>query len=131
MSALGHRPEYCLTGAGNELKADLGTLFIPAAGFDLPFRAYVFNDSQQTLYVFFCLWEDQAEKQTGFGKSKYADRLRSVLKGRRGLGQQTLEIVVSGCKSMSDAERALRDRLPGLIQEETKASGKELESSRS
>jgi exosortase len=131
MSALGHRPEYCLTGAGNELKADLGTMFIPAAGFDLPFRTYVFNDSQQTLYVFFCLWEDEAEKQTGFGRSKYADRLRSVLRGRRGLGQQTLEIVVSGCKGISDAERAVRERLPGLIQAETKLSGKELGSSRS
>jgi len=131
MSALGHRPEYCLTGAGNELKADLGTTLIPAAGFELPFRAYVFNDSQQTLYVFFCLWEDEAEKQLGFGRSKYADRLRSVLRGRRGLGQQTLEIVVSGCKNISDAEHAVRDRLPGLIQAETKLSGKELVSSRS
>lgn len=131
MSALGHRPEYCLTGAGNELKADLGTRFIPAAGFDLPFRAYVFNDSQQTLYVFFCLWEDGAEKQMGFGRSKSADRLRSVLRGRRGLGQQTLEIVVSGCKGISDAERAVRERLPELIQAETKLSGRELESNRS
>ena len=131
MSALSHRPEYCLTGAGNELKADLGTTFIPAAGFDLPFRAYVFNDSQQTMYVFFCLWEDEAETQTGFGRSKYADRFRSVLRGRRGLGQQTLEIVLSGCKSISDAERAVRDRLPGLIQEETKSSGKESVASKS
>jgi exosortase len=131
MSALGHRPEYCLTGAGNELKAYLGTTFIPAAGFDLPFRAYVFNDSQQTLYVFFCLWEDDAEKQMGFGRSKYADRLRSVLRGRRGLGQQTLEIVVSGCKSISDAERVVRDRLPDLIRAESKLSSKELPSSRS
>jgi len=83
------------------------------------------------LYVFFCLWEDEAEKQMGFGGSKYADRLRSVLRGRRGLGQQTLEIVVSGCKSISDAERAVRERLPALIQEETKLSDKELESKRS
>ena len=116
MSALGHRPEYCLTGSGHELRADLGTRFIPAAGLDLPFRAYVFDDSQRTLYVFFCLWEDNAEKQAGFGRSKTLDRLRSVLTGRRGLGQQTLEIVVNGCATIQDAERTVRDQLPHLIQ---------------
>jgi exosortase len=125
MSALGHRPEYCLTGSGHELRADLGTRFIPVAGLDLPFRAYVFDDSPRTLYVFFCLWEDGAEKQAGFGRSKSLDRLRSVLAGRRGLGQQTLEIVLNGCENIQDAERALRQRLPDLIQEEDKPSRKD------
>jgi exosortase len=126
MSALGHRPEYCLTGSGHELKADLGTRFISAAGLDLPFRAYIFDSSPRPLYVFFCLWEDAAEKQTGFGRSKYVDRLRSVLTGRRGLGQQTLEIVVSGCSNIKDAEHALRERLPNLIQTQTGLPEKEL-----
>ena len=115
MSALGHRPEYCLTGIGHELKADLGTKYIRAAGLELPFRAYIFNEPQRRLYVFFCLWEDRAEKQAGFGRSKYYDRLRSVLAGRRGLGQQTLEVAISGCATMADAERAFQQRLPGLI----------------
>jgi len=118
MSALGHRPEYCLSGSGHELKSDLGTKLISAGSLDLPFRAYIFNDSPRTLYVFFCLWEDAAEKQVGFGRSKYLDRLRSVVAGRRGLGQQTLEIVVSGCTDMAAAEKAVRQQLPELIQME-------------
>src|SRR6266498_1683762 len=94
MSALGHRPEYCLTGSGHELKAERGTKYFPAHGLELPFSTYTFDDSQRPLHVFFCLWEDEAEKQIGFGRSKYLDRLRSVLAGRGGLGQQTFEIVV-------------------------------------
>jgi exosortase/archaeosortase family protein len=115
MSALGHRPEYCLTGSGHELKADLGTKYIRAAGLELPFRGYIFEESQRTLYVFLCLWEDGAEKQAGFGRSKYSDRLRSVLAGRRGLGQQTMEVAINGCTTMADAERAFQQRLPELV----------------
>jgi exosortase len=115
MSALGHRPEYCLTGSGHELKADLGTKYIRAAGLELPFRAYIFDESQRTLYVFFCLWEDGAEKQAGFGRTKSFDRLRSVLAGRRGLGQQTMEVAISGCATMADAERVFQQRLPELV----------------
>jgi exosortase len=131
MSALGHRPEYCLTGSGHELRADLGTRFISVAGLDLPFRVYVFDDSPRTLYVFFCLWEDGAEKQAGFGCSKTLDRLRSVLAGRRGLGQQTLEIVLNGCANIHDAECALRERLPDLIQQKNKPSREDLLSRKS
>jgi exosortase len=115
MSALGHRPEYCLAGIGLELRSDLGTKYIPAAGLELPFRAYIFNEPQRRLYVFFCLWEDGAEKQAGFGRSKYSDRLRSVLAGRRGLGQQTMEVAISGCATMADAQRAFQQRLPDLV----------------
>ena len=62
--------------------------------------------------MFFCLWEDGTEKQTGFAKTKYHDRLRSALAGRRGLGQQTLEIIVSGYPSFEAAEQAVQERLP-------------------
>jgi len=124
MSALGHRPEYCLTGSGHELKSDLGTKLISTGSLELPFRAYIFNDSPHTLYVFFCLWEDAAEKQVGFGRSKYLDRLRSVLTGRRGLGQQTLEIICTGYPDMAAAERAVSQRLPNLIRMENQTVAK-------
>jgi hypothetical protein len=115
MSARGHRPEYCLTGSGHKLVADLGTLFFRVHGFDLPFRAYVFDTVGQPMQVFFCLWEDGAERQMGFGQSKYLDRLRAVLAGRRRVGQQTMEIICTGYVGMEEAERAVRARLPELI----------------
>lgn len=116
MAARDHRPEYCLGATGHNLKADLGIRYLPAHGLQLPFRAYTFENAGGTLHVFFCLWEDGAAKQSGLGRSKYLDRLDSVLAGQRRLGQQTLEIVMSGYVSLEEAEQALRQRLPGLIQ---------------
>ena len=116
MAARDHRPEICLPSSGSTLQADLGIRFLPVHGLELPFRAYTFESAGRDLHVFFCLWEDGADKQTGLGRSKYLDRLDSVRAGRRRLGQQTLEFVVSGYASMEEAEQAVRQRLPGLIQ---------------
>ncbi len=116
MAARDHRPEICLPSRGYKVKTDLGLLFVLAQGLQLPFRGYVFDDGGHVLYVFFCLWEDGADKQTGLGKSKYLDRLDSVLGGKRRLGQQTLELVLSGYGTMEEAEQALRQRLPSLVQ---------------
>ena len=72
---------------------------------------------QQTRVVS-SLWEGAAEKQAGFGQTKYGDRLRSALAGKRGLGQQMLKIILSGYPSLEVAEQAVRERLPGLIKVE-------------
>jgi exosortase/archaeosortase family protein len=119
MSAQAHRPEYCMTGSGHQMNAELGTKYIPASGLNLPFRTYIFDAAERPLYVFFCLWEDGAESQVGFGKSKQGDRLRSVLDRRRGLGQQTLEIICSGYQGIEQAQAAVTARLPELIKLET------------
>jgi exosortase/archaeosortase family protein len=121
MSAQGHRPEYCLVGSGHEMKSMSDIKFIEANGLNFPFRFYTFNSSGQPMHVFFCLWEDGAEKQDGFGKSKQGDRLRTVLAGRRGMGQQTLEIICTGYQDMEAAEKALRQRLPEIIRIEAQA----------
>jgi len=115
LSARNHRPEVCLSASGYELHDNLGLHFLPVNGLQLPFRQYVFDGSQGPLYVFFCLWEDEAEKQLGIRRPEYSDRLWPVFKGKRRLGQQTLEIIVSGYSSMAAAEQAVRERLPGII----------------
>jgi len=116
MSARDHRPEYCLGGSGYNCKADLGIRYLPAHGLELPFREYVYERSGVVVYVLHCLWEDGAEKQEGFGTSKYVDRLKPVLQGKRRLGEQTLEIIVTGYPDIAEAEKAVRQRLSGLIQ---------------
>ena len=47
-----------------------------------------------------------------------ADRLRSVLVGRRKLGQQTLELIMTGSETLNQAAQALRTELPALIKME-------------
>src|SRR5438046_2899472 len=110
-----HRPEVCLPAAGFRQVSASKLIHFHAGGLQLPFRKYVYDAQGTKFYVFFCLWEDGAEKQKGFGASKQSDRILSALKGRRRLGQQTLEIVLTGCSSLQEAEQEMRKNLPKII----------------
>ncbi len=111
-----HRPEECLPAGGFRLVKDGGVELFEAHGLKIPFRKYTYESNAGKVNVFFCLWEDGSEKQSGMWGSMKSERVRAALVGRRNLGQQTLEIIVSGYGSMADAELALRNRLPELIQ---------------
>jgi hypothetical protein len=47
--------------------------------------------------------------------SNQTDRLRSVLVGRRIVGNQSLELMVTGYASLDEADRAFAQRLPEMI----------------
>jgi exosortase len=110
-----HRPEVCLPASGYKQLTESELVFFDAGQFKLPFRKYTYASEGQILYVFFCQWEDGSEKQAGLKASKQAGRLQSVLTGRRLLGQQTLEIIITGSPSLAEAEALVRRRLPELI----------------
>jgi len=110
-----HRPEICLPASGFKQLTESELVFFDAGQLKLPFRKYTYASEGQILYVFFCQWEDGAEKQTGMQASKQSDRIRSVLVGRRHLGQQTLEVIITGSPSLAEAEALVRRRLPELI----------------
>lgn len=124
--ARGHRPEVCFPAAGYKACGDHGTLVIQAQGLSIPFHAMDFDDGVNKSYVFFCLWEDgargsdQFEQQDGWVE---LSRLRSVWLGERSLGQQTLEIVISGYDSAEQAATAFRREIVTLISRETKDAG--------
>jgi exosortase len=110
-----HRPEVCLPASGYKQLTESELVFFDAGQLKLPFRKYTYASEGQILYVFFCQWEDGAEKQTGMGASEQTERLRTVWVGRRLVGQQTLEIIVTGSPSLATAEALVRRRLPELI----------------
>ena len=110
-----HRPEVCLPASGFRQLSSSELIQVEASGLTLPFRKYTYEMDGRKLYVFFCQWEDGAENQAGMQSSGQADRLQSVLKGRRLVGQQTLEIIVTDCNSLEQAEQQLRKHLPELI----------------
>ena len=118
IAAREHRPEHCLPSAGYEPCGDHGTITVEAHGISIPFHALDFDDSGQKQYVFFCLWEEGLK---GSGLLRLEDqndrlaRLRSVWFGQRCLGQQTLEIFISGVSTHQEAEAAFRQELPRLI----------------
>ena len=93
---------------------DAGLDYFEVGALQIPFRKYTYDVNGGPVHVFFCLWEDGSEKQIGMLGSKGADRVRTALSGRRRLGQQTLELVLSGYASLAEAGKAVRTHLPAL-----------------
>jgi exosortase len=131
-----HRPDVCLPASGWTQVADDGVRNYPVTGsFELPFRHFEFqrafgNSAPQTAHAFYCLSEDRASgspavsqdaNSPGMSGSRSewtrAERLRSVLEGRRHLGQQVIEaIFISGEPfSAADAESNLRDLVRDVV----------------
>ena len=130
-----HRPDVCLPASGWTQVADDGVRNYPVTGaFELPFRHFEFqraigNSAPQTAHAFYCLSEDRAAESsvpattslpgmTG-SRSEWtrAERLRTVLEGRRHLGQQVIEAIFVSNESFSsaDAESRLRDLVREII----------------
>jgi hypothetical protein len=116
--ARGHRPEICFPAAGYSPCGDHGIITIQAKDVSIPFHALDFEDGGNKEFVFFCVWEEGMKNsellRPEFNVSWLA-RLRSVLLGQRNLGQQTLEIVISGYDSPDKAETAFRREIVTLI----------------
>ena len=130
-----HRPDVCLPASGWTQVADDGVRNYPVTGaFELPFRHFEFqraigNSAPQTAHAFYCLSEDRAAESsvpattslpgmTG-SRSEWtrAERLRTVLEGRRHLGQQVIEAIFVSNESFSsaDAESRLRDLVRDVV----------------
>ena len=131
-----HRPDVCLPASGWTQVADDGVRSYPVNGsFEIPFRHFEFQrafegSAPQIAHAFYCLSEDRASATstspvgTGspgmFGdRSEWtrAERLRSVLEGRRHLGQQVIEPIFISAEPLSsaDAESYLRDLVRGIV----------------
>ena len=130
-----HRPDVCLPASGWTQVADDGVRSYPVTGaFELPFRHFEFqraigNSAPQTAHAFYCLSEDRAAESSapaiatlpGMNGSPSewtrAERLRTVLEGRRHLGQQVIEAIFVSNESLSsaDAESRLRDLVREVV----------------
>ena len=131
-----HRPDVCLPASGWTQVADDGVRSYPVNGsFELPFRHFEFQRSfegspPQTAHAFYCLSEDRsgeastslagADSPGMFGnRSEWtrAERLRSVVEGRRHLGQQVIEAIFISSEPLfpADAETHLRDLVRDVV----------------
>jgi hypothetical protein len=131
-----HRPDVCLPASGWNQVADDGVRSYSANGsFELPFRHFEFQrvfegSAPQTAHAFYCLSEDRAsdtstspdgaESPGMFGnRSEWtrAERLRSVLEGRRHLGQRVIEAIFISAEPLSsaDAESYLQDLVREIV----------------
>ncbi|MCX8155161.1 MAG: exosortase/archaeosortase family protein [Verrucomicrobiae bacterium] len=112
-----HRPEICLPATGFELVERQPAALFPAGNLELPFRTYVFTGQGRTWYVFFCVMEERPLPGGGWPEAEPTrwQRLRQAWLGRRNLGQQALEAVLTGYPSLAEAQRAWLTELPRLI----------------
>jgi exosortase len=130
-----HRPDVCLPATGWTQMADAGVRNYPVStSFALPFRHFEFlhgtpdNSVQQVAHAFYCLWEDRTPNRsaassrllqmaTASSTWTRSERFREVLKGRRHLGQQVMEIVFvsTGQIPTADAESRLRDLVRDVV----------------
>mgnify|MGYP001792322606 CR=1 FL=1 len=130
-----HRPDVCLPASGWSQVADDGVRSYPVSGsFELPFRHFEFQQSFEgsaphTAHAFYCLSEDRTSGAAAlsntnspgmFGsRSEWtrAERLRTVLEGRRHLGQQVIQaiFITSEPLSAADAESHLRDLVRDVV----------------
>jgi exosortase len=130
-----HRPDVCLPASGWTQVADDGVRNYQVTGaFELPFRHFEFqraigNSAPQTAHAFYCLSEDRAAESSVPGPTSLpgmtgspsewtrAERLRTVLEGRRHLGQQVIEAIFVSNESFSsaDAESYLRDLVREVV----------------
>jgi exosortase len=114
-----HRPENCLPAAGYKLRRNRGAITVKVKNLLIPFRALDFEYAGDNVYVFYCLWENrskQSERPRIQDEWTQPAKLESVLLGQRNLGQQVLEIVISGYNKPEEAEAALSRDIESLIQ---------------
>ena len=131
-----HRPDVCLPASGWTQLVDDGVRNYPVSGpFELPFRHFEFqrafeNSTPQTAHAFYCLSEDRAAGSSAppsganlpsmsGSRSEWtrSERLRTVLEGRRHLGQQVIEAIFIGDAgySAAEAESHLRDLVREVV----------------
>ena len=99
--------------------AEYDPIIIRKGGIELVFRTYRFDANETKNYVFFCVWEDRrdpAEELRPPDEWNPASRVRAVLQRKRHLGQQVLEIAISGIENEKDARAAFERRIGEILQ---------------
>jgi exosortase/archaeosortase family protein len=110
-----HNPDICLTAAGFKRVAEYAPLLIEKDGFQLAFRTYRFDVRDRKTFVFFCVWEDRAVSGVVPEQWTPASRWRAVLERKRKLGQQVLEVAISGIEDEEAAREAFETRVTALL----------------
>jgi exosortase/archaeosortase family protein len=118
--AKGHRPDICFPAAGANLVEDLGQVTVNANGINLPFKHQTFESGSHLLHVFYCLWPDRISRKDKplIEDSSRSSRLQAVLAGKRNLGQQVLEVVISGPQTSDAAVSLIQQQSLDLIHKE-------------
>ena len=98
-----HNPEICLPSAGFELSGRASPLLWTRNGLQLTLESYTFTARGQNAHVFFTVWNDNQSEAVIPMSRTAGDRLRAAMRGEKIKGRRSLEIIVTGVDSISEA----------------------------
>jgi hypothetical protein len=115
-----HRPEICLPSIGLSESGPRKSISVQVAGFDLVFESMQFHSPQAgDVYVFYCPWEfgpGRAGRNVAFSDATRTNSLLRVWNHERMIGQQVIELILTGEPSREDAEAALVREVGAIVQ---------------
>jgi exosortase len=113
-----HYPTVCLPATGLVLVAELGGWECAVNGVRIPFATYLFNQAGRDVYVFHAIIEDRplsAGETFSYQQVDSTERLRSVWRGERNLGQHVIGIALLSAGSSDEARGVVTHVLQRVI----------------
>lgn len=113
-----HYPTVCLPATGLRLVQETGTFRCNVGNLQIPFSTFLFESGGRQVYVFHAIIEDRPApdgESIEYRQVDSSERIASVLRGHRNLGQRVLGISMSGPASQTEAEDSVRAVLTDII----------------
>ena len=111
-----HQPTVCLPASGlTQIGSGGKKMFPTPIGISLPVEQYEFLHNRQHLFVYYVVWQDRTGYELPSEQVTPRDRIQAALDGQRNLGQQTLEMVLTGPANAEDAALAFERELAGIV----------------
>jgi exosortase len=113
-----HYPTVCLPATGLKLVSELGPWECTVNGIRLPFVTYLFDQDGRSVYVFHAIIEDRPVRvgeQFSYRQVDSSERLASVWRGERNLGQHVVGIALLGAGSPEEARMIAARQLRAII----------------
>lgn len=114
-----HYPTVCLPASGLTLVSELDPFICQVGTLAIPFVTYLFDDSGRDVYVFHAILEDNQASYVDrvvYRQAKQEERLASVLRGERNLGQRVIGVAVRGPLGAAEAQDTLQATLHQMIE---------------
>lgn len=113
-----HYPTVCLPATGLKFQRETGAFNYHAGPVEVPFATFLFEYQGRPVYVFHAIVEDRPapdRENIDYRQVTSTERIDSVLRGHRNLGQRVIGISIYGAATLDDAEESLRATLPKVI----------------
>jgi hypothetical protein len=113
-----HYPTVCLPATGLQLVEETGRFVCRVGDMEIPFATFLFKSGNQPVYVFHAILEDQPApdgEKIEYRQVTTEERIASVKRGHRNMGQRVLGISIVGPFTADDAEATVKTVLNTIV----------------